>query len=121
MRDETLGVRDRSEVSPSSHRNLVVVRAGDTSLHPGWGAGEAGCGFDLFVSYFGDDPAAYRAPCENRCDQKGGKWDGIHALFAKRPDLLQLYDYVWSPTMTSKPTAQPSKAYSPRCAVSIWQ
>ena len=97
MRDETLEVRGRSEVSQSSHRNLVVVRAGDASLHPGWGAGEASCGFDLIVSYFGDDPAAYRAPCENRCDQKGGKWDGIHALFAQRPDLLRLYDYVWFP------------------------
>jgi hypothetical protein len=75
----------------------VVVRAGDGSLHPGWGACEAGCAFDLIVSYFGDNPSAYRAPRENRCDQKGGKWDGIHALFAQRPDLLQLYDYVWLP------------------------
>ena len=74
-----------------------MVRAGDTSLHPGWGAAEPGCGFDLIVSYFGDDPLAFRAPHENRVDQKGGKWDGIHALFAQRPDLLKRYDHFWLP------------------------
>ncbi len=89
--------RDSASGRESGHRNLVVVRAGDGSLHRGWGAGEAGCGFDLIVSYFGDDPSAYCAPYENRCDQKGGKWDGIHALFAQRPDLLQFYDYFWFP------------------------
>lgn len=79
------------------HRNLVIVRAGDKSLHRGWGAGDPGCGFDLIVSYFGSDPSAFRLPHENRVDYKGGKWDGIHALLSQQPELLDRYRYVWLP------------------------
>ncbi|MCX7304428.1 MAG: hypothetical protein NTV73_08815 [Hyphomicrobiales bacterium] len=78
-------------------RNLVVVRAGDTSLHRKWGASEHGCAFDLIVSYFGDKRDAFRAPWEQRVDFQGGKWDGIHHLFASRPALLDSYDYFWFP------------------------
>ena len=53
-------------------RNLVVVRAGDSSLHPGWLAGPGERNFDLVVSYFGDDPAKFKAPDVARVDQKGG-------------------------------------------------
>ena len=81
----------------SPNRNLVIVRAGDASLHRGWGADHPACRFDLVVSYFGDDPDAYRLPCENRVDFKGGKWDGIHSVLAERPDLLDRYDYFWCP------------------------
>ena len=81
----------------SPHRNLVIVRAGDSSLHRGWGADHPACRFNLIVSYFGDDPDAYRLPRENRVDFKGGKWDGIHAVLAERPELLERYDYFWCP------------------------
>ena len=78
-------------------RNLVIVRAGDNSLHRGWGADEPGCEFDLIVSYFGSDPSAFRLPHERRVDQKGGKWDGLYALFRQQPDLLDQYRYFWLP------------------------
>ena len=78
-------------------RNLVVVRAGDASLHRGWIAGPQAPEFDLIVSYFGDDPTAYRSPAERRVDFKGGKWNGIADLFARDPDLLNEYDYFWLP------------------------
>jgi len=74
-----------------------VVRAGDRSLHSGWGAGEPGCRFDLIVSYFDHDPDVFREPWEQRTDYKGGKWDGIHHLFSTRPELLRSYDYFWFP------------------------
>lgn len=88
---------DTSVPADRQHRNLVIVRAGDDSLHRGWGADDPGCRFELIVSYFGDDPDAYRLPCENRVDFKGGKWDGIHALLAAQPELLDRYDYFWLP------------------------
>ena len=78
-------------------RDLVIVRAGDKSLHRGWGADTPECGFDLIVSYFGADPSAFRLPYENRVDYMGGKWDGIHALFAQQPELLDRYQYFWLP------------------------
>lgn len=84
-------------MTDASCRNLVIVRAGDDSLHRGWGAGDAGCVFDLIVSYFGADPSAFRLPYENRVDHHGGKWDGIHALLTQRPDLLERYQYIWLP------------------------
>lgn len=93
---ETDGVR----VAPSARggsRNLVVVRAGDSSLHPMWLAGPETPDFDLIVSYFGDDPDQFRAPWEARVDQKGGKWDGLAVLFAARPELLDRYDFFWLP------------------------
>lgn len=90
-----------SPVSPaplhSQTRNLVIVRAGDRSLHPAWLDGARAGHYDLIVSYFGDDPARYRSPEEHRVDFKGGKWDGIHTVFANDPGLLERYDYFWFP------------------------
>ena len=76
-------------------RNLVVVRAGDSSLHPRWFVDADAADFDLIVSYYGDDPARFRSPRENRVDCKGGKWNGVAALFAERPELLDRYDFFW--------------------------
>ncbi|MBZ9794124.1 hypothetical protein [Mesorhizobium sp. ES1-4] len=83
--------------STSTRRNLVIVRAGDNSLHRGWGADVSECEFDLIVSYYGTDPSSFLQPYENRVDYKGGKWDGIHALLDQRPDLLDRYQYIWFP------------------------
>ncbi|WP_154674519.1 hypothetical protein [Mesorhizobium erdmanii] len=35
----------------ANHHNLVIVRAGDNSLHRGWGAADPGRGFDLIVIF----------------------------------------------------------------------
>ncbi|OBQ61139.1 hypothetical protein [Mesorhizobium erdmanii] len=88
---------DSGPMTNAARRNLVVVRADDNSLHRGWGADDPQCEFDLIVSYYGSGPSAFRLPCENRVDYKGGKWDGIHALFAERPELLDHYRYIWFP------------------------
>ncbi|WP_322419050.1 hypothetical protein [Mesorhizobium huakuii] len=81
----------------AAHRNLVIVRAGDSSLHRGWGADDPDCKFDLIVSYYGTDPSAFRQSFENRVDCKGGKWDGIHAVLSQQPELLDHYQYIWLP------------------------
>jgi len=78
-------------------RNLVIVRAGDGSLHPCWLHGRARRTWDLVVSYFGDDPARFREADVVRIDGKGPKWPALQALLAARPDLVQGYDYVWLP------------------------
>ena len=78
-------------------RNLVIVRAGDGSLHPGWLRGAADRSWDLLVSYFGDDPDRFRDPDVMRIDGKGAKWPALHRLLTERADLLSRYDYVWLP------------------------
>lgn len=77
-------------------RNLVLVRAGDQSLHPQW-LSQAPRSFDLAVSYFGDAPEGGRADADIYSRFKGGKWNGIARFFEERPGLLSDYDYIWLP------------------------
>ncbi len=78
------------------NRFLVVVRAGDQSLHPHWTSTLATRDWDLVVSYFGDDPHRFRGAGETRVDDKGLKWQGLHALLT-RDDFWHKYDYIWFP------------------------
>ncbi len=78
-------------------RNLVIVRAGDTSLDPGWLSPTGDRSWDLIVSYFGDDPEKFRSRDVIRADAKGPKWKGLHAVLAANFPLLQRYDFVWLP------------------------
>ncbi len=79
-----------------SRRNLVIVRMGDRSLHPHWIAGP-GRNFDLFLSYFGDDPERHRGDGEYFESRKGLKWPAIHDLLQENPELLKRYDVFWLP------------------------
>lgn len=89
----------------SRNRNLVVVRAGRNSLHPQWLGGAAERSWDLIVSVY--DSAAHFDDGEGvRVELRpGGKWDGIHALFAES-DLLDRYDFIWLPDDDIAATAQ---------------
>ena len=64
----------------TKRRNLVIVRAGDASLHEQWLAGDGERNWDLIVNYFGDDPARYRNEDVRRIDSKGPKWPALHDL-----------------------------------------
>ena len=77
-------------------RNLVIVRAGDRSLHPAWTSSLETRQWDLVASYFGDDPNAFRGPGERRIDDKGNKCPGLYALLM-REDFWREYDYIWLP------------------------
>lgn len=78
------------------NRNLVVVRAGDQSLHPAWTDSLATRDWDLVVSYFGRDDARFRSDGEQRLDDPGQKFEGLHALLT-RDAWWHDYDYVWLP------------------------
>lgn len=77
-------------------RNLVVLRAGDSSLHRQWLAGGSR-DFDLFISYYGDSPDRHREDADDYEHRPGPKWPGIAALLADRPDLLERYETFWFP------------------------
>lgn len=78
-----------------NHKNLVVVRAGDGSLHERWlGTMRS---WDLIVSYFGSDAARFKGEDSLRVDCPGGKWEGLYQLFTSQPHLLETYSYIWLP------------------------
>jgi hypothetical protein len=81
---------------PANKRFLVVVRAGDRSLHPQWTSALAARDWDLAVSYYGDDPERFRDEGEARIDDPGLKWQGLHALLT-RETFWRGYEYVWLP------------------------
>lgn len=77
-------------------RNLVIVRAGDRSLHPQW-LDDPGRNWDLAVSYYGDHPDRYRDQFDLLHMSKGSKWQGIVRFLEDHPGLIQNYRYVWLP------------------------
>jgi hypothetical protein len=78
-------------------RNLVIVRAGDTSLHEQWLAGDAERNWDLIVNYFGDDPGRFRKDDVQRIDSKGPKWPALHDLIRRLGQDVFCYNRVWLP------------------------
>lgn len=77
-------------------RNLVVVRAGKDSLHPGWvAAGPRD--FVLFVSEFGPAPVRWREGADLHEHRLGPKWPCLAALLRERPALAEDFDAVWFP------------------------
>jgi len=82
-----------------SNPNLVVVRAGDNSLHPLWLATGGERNWDLVVSYRGENPLRYPISGEAmvRIDSKGPKWSALHSLLSDTSDAWRSYDYVWFP------------------------
>jgi hypothetical protein len=95
--DRQLRLRFCRRLGMSERRNLVVVRAGDASLHPMWLSSRGERSWDLIVSYFGSDPNRYRSDGITRVDAAGPKWHGLFQLFRNQPGLLERYDYVWLP------------------------
>jgi hypothetical protein len=78
-------------------QNLVIVRAGNSSLHPQWLKGDGARNWDIVVNYFGDDPDLYKQADVTRIDSKGPKWPALHGLIESNPSLASDYEYIWLP------------------------
>jgi hypothetical protein len=88
-----------------NRKNLVIVRAGDNSLHTEWlkGAGERN--WDIVVNYYGNNPLSYREEGVIRIDSKGPKWPALHELIQANPQFISDYSSIWLPDddlLTSK-------------------
>jgi hypothetical protein len=81
----------------AGRKNLVIVRAGDSSLHEEWLVGVGERNWDLIVNYFGDDPGRYRQDDVRRIDSKGPKWPALHALIQQHSGEVFGYERVWLP------------------------
>ncbi|WP_119155607.1 hypothetical protein [Caldimonas tepidiphila] len=77
-------------------RNLIIVRAGDRSLHREWTAGEDR-DFDLFVSYYGSKGTPWLYDGEYHEHRPGPKWPCLAELLAEQPELIERYDAFWLP------------------------
>jgi hypothetical protein len=82
-------------------RDLVVVCAGDQSLHPGFADRR---NFDLWVIYFGDSDAVfdrYQRGADRVFRRRGLKWELIRGLsdlhLAGERSLFDAYSYVFLP------------------------
>jgi hypothetical protein len=86
-----------TESRPASGRRfLVVVRAGETSLHGQWLAGGPSRNWDIVVSWYGT--SAYEPVAdETVINIKGGVGDGYYRTFAALPHLIDAYDFFWLP------------------------
>lgn len=83
----------------TARRNLILLRGGDSSLHPSWlGASSAERNWDLHISYYGKQDHPYLAEGVTWSDERDSpnKWNGIAASIAKGLDLSK-YDYVAMP------------------------
>lgn len=75
--------------------NLVVVRAGDKSLHPQWL--DPRRNWDIAVSYFGGYPERYKDQFDYLHNFKGSKWQGLDDFVKNNSSLGSKYRYVWFP------------------------
>jgi hypothetical protein len=76
---------------------LVIVRAGDRSLHESWLQCSQPRNWDLVVSYYADDPNIWRRDGVRRIDDKGPKWPPLHRLLGSDALDWSGYEYVWLP------------------------
>jgi len=77
------------------NKNLVVVRAGDRSLHPQWIGDNRN--WDLAVSYYGEYPDRYYKQYDYLHLCKGSKWQGLNDFILTQNAIIAKYDYVWFP------------------------
>jgi hypothetical protein len=82
-----------------SKRHLVIVHAGDASLHPQWLATGGSRNWDLVVAYHGDKPQRYPQSVAGALLVKapGAKWPALSGVLRDLGEALRSYDYVWLP------------------------
>ncbi|MBV9992926.1 MAG: hypothetical protein JOZ72_16740 [Alphaproteobacteria bacterium] len=75
---------------------LLVVRAGDRSLHPAWLDGPRD--WDLHISYFGDRAQPFvLGKGVSLSREKGPKWLGLKECLGKHPEFLERYGHIGFP------------------------
>lgn len=81
---------------PRPRKNLVILRAGDESLHKSWIAHQRR-DFDLFISYYGKTDGTHQNDGEYYEVRPGPKWPCVADLLREHPQLVDQYDAFWFP------------------------
>jgi hypothetical protein len=99
MRARSGAVReaDRAVGAQLMAKYLLIVRAGDRSLHPGWLNGARA--WDLHISYFGaqEKPFGDLPPGVTLSREKGPKYIGLKDCLEARGDFLRDYTHIGLP------------------------
>ncbi|HMF49807.1 MAG TPA: hypothetical protein VK603_14240 [Candidatus Saccharimonadales bacterium] len=90
-----------AELARTKRENLIVVRAGDSSLHATFFAGsDSPRSWDLHVSYFGSAGAPAAVEGEDftwSADGGSSKFPGLYTCFEKTPSFFEDYQYIAIP------------------------
>lgn len=78
-------------------RSLILVRAGDRSLHEEWLEPAPARRFDLAVSYYGSTPGRWAERADFHSAQKGPKWPCVADWIDRNWASISSYDYVAIP------------------------
>jgi hypothetical protein len=78
-------------------QNLIVVTAGDSSLHRQWLSKATRRNFDILISYDGNEPGLYKDQADYYETAPGLKWANLSRLFIRNRELLLSYDACWFP------------------------
>jgi hypothetical protein len=78
----------------TGRRYLLVVRAGDESLHRNWIDAKSERNFDLLVSYYGTETGRYQNDGEYYHVLPGPRWTTHHAILRDHRYLHEIYDHV---------------------------
>ncbi|MEI6212022.1 MAG: hypothetical protein WCR06_10410 [bacterium] len=83
-------------MTPPLRKNLVLLRAGDHSLHRTW-LTDPVRDFDIFISYYGTQPNLYQAEADYYEMSPGPKWPCLGTLVTEHAELLEHYAAFWFP------------------------
>lgn len=85
-----------NEPANKRRRNLIIVRAGDRSLHPSWLPKDQNRNWDIHVSYFGHRKSPYSDQIDflTLTHDPGTKYIGLKSLLEKKPEWRSQYDYI---------------------------
>lgn len=81
------------------NNNLIILCAGNESLHLENNWTKKGKTFDLCILYYGKDGEKleqYKNGCNYICEVEGPKWRNIHEIL-KNNDFWKRYEYIWFP------------------------
>jgi hypothetical protein len=77
----------------AAHRFLVFTSAGDRAEVARWLRGRRN--FDLWITYYGDEPGRFADLTPLYEQRKGGKFPNLWHLYRQHPELLAQYDAVF--------------------------
>lgn len=77
-------------------RNLVFVRAGDSSLHKEWIEPKNAKSFELYIEYYGEHASRYAEDADYYSyNQTGTKFPRFFEIISQNKNLLTDFDAVW--------------------------
>lgn len=78
-------------------KNLVIVRAGDDSLHESWLTPATDRDFCLAISYYGKQPERWADEADRWAQAKGPKWGPLADFIDENWEWISQFDHVALP------------------------